>query len=299
MGKIDSATTTKVFCQAGKEYPCHALCWIFVISLGSILIFAPRKASSQVVPKISFQCNNISVKDCVQKLPLTVSVDEAFASKKVVITQNDVLVAEGLRQIMDASGTENYVISFDHAGQRATISNLSAAQGGTRTAISVESPSLTPASSPQPQSVSLAPLPTIDELKANIERTENAPEISQDTVVELPMNMKTTLREIQMKQEKAQVVTHSNDLTLSPAASGQTVTYKDVKNGQENADKAAQQVKEITLLNGTKITGAQIKSFYEKVNTTENIATGILIPVVTQASTPLASVTGSEKNSAP
>jgi len=224
-------------------------CVLLEVFWGVMFVLMPNFASAQDDPKVSFACDDVSIRECVQKLPLSVTMDEFIASQKVRIQLAEVTPADGLSQIMEASGISNYVVLYDQAGKHATVSNLAAGSkaGAETNPLTSTSPTLPETSVPakNPEAVAQAQkapsqpsFPSEKELEALVEASKSAPPVGPDTVLEFPGGAKITVRQLQADQERAAGASVSPSQQIMIPGGDTSLTLQSLNEKQRSADKA-------------------------------------------------------------
>lgn len=260
---------------------------VFSASVAVSLAMFPCLVLAQTTHPIAIDCDNISIEECSKQLPFSVTMDAAIAAHEIVFHKITTTPLDDLRRMLDDSGIANYVIFFDREKNNVIISYLTnknsadvagvLPNGGNSTI--VEGKTIPqPVGGEQPQQV--IPYPgeiSIPELNARAAKENDLNAIDPDEEISLLGGEKISLRQLQAWQKRVDVSIPAGEMNLSPVPGGEILTYDDLKEMKMKSDAAAQEVGELPLLNGARISREELESLLKLGKTTEGAAKGFLL----------------------
>lgn len=209
---------------------------LLAFSLGGSLVLTSSIAVAKQNSKISLDCDNITIGECIQKLPFKVKLDSSFSSQMVQVHLAEVDSTEILGNIMGIAGIDNYAILF--FGDGILVSSLDK-EGGTGTDLPTSaSAKLVKQDDALHPTLPLG-FPAGKELEEIIEKHKNAPSVDLDTVANLPGGLKMTVRQLLASQERAMVAPNNPDQEVKLPGLESNMTLKEIDRRQQSIDSAS------------------------------------------------------------
>ena len=235
-----------------KKIPCSTFVAFFALFFltGSI----PGICASPESDKI-FTCNSITIKDCVGLLEkqhsIKIELDPSLATQKVTARIDGTQPSDALMQIMVAAGINNFALTKDSTGKGYKIALFGKLQNK---------------ETPGAKNEDVKQNPSFQEqVDALIAKSKTLKPIDPNTVVVLPNGKSTSLQEMVTQRDRADVSPGAYDVPLTHLnESMPSLTLKDLQEMQRKAEEAAKEKRDVTLIDGRKITSDQIKELHDK-----------------------------------